>query len=428
MVVNTTSTPQNIAVVGAGIIGVNCALALQLKGHQVTLIDKTGIGEACSKGNAGHFATEQVFPLAQASLLPKLPRMLVDPLGPVAISPKTMFKSLPWFIQFLNNMRPKSAKHVTKALKALNVNAIDYYRPLLEIAGVEHLLTEQGSLLTFESTPIAEIKSTQQTFTGHGVKVDLMTLAQARELEPALKDNITHVLFFPEVGHTIDPQKLCIALAQAAIDRGAKYIQADVLDVQLDDGCSGVVVSRNDAIGNKSRAERISFDKLVLATGAASKSLFKKLGYKLPIQAERGYHCALTHHSLVKRPITSAERKFIMTPMASGLRLAGTVEYADIDAPANYKRADSLYINAQAIVENLPEKQSSPNWMGCRPSLPDSLPVISRATHHNNLFLAVGHHHLGLTQGAITGKLISQLVDNEPTDIDVSPFDIRRFN
>ena len=182
----------------------------------------------------------------------------------------------------------------------------------------------------------------------------------------------------------------------------------------------------------------LKFDTCVVATGAWSKSLLKSLGYSLPIEAERGYSlsCAMASHesSMLSRPVASAERKFIITPMDKVLRLSGTVEYAGLTTAANYQRASMLLKNAKYILARLPEQSSSDNaevnepWVGCRPSLPDSLPVICQAPQHDNIFLALGHQHLGLTQGAITGKLISQLISGEETDIDVSPFCISRFN
>lgn len=410
---------QTIAVIGAGVIGINCALELQSRGYQVTLFDKNGLANECSKGNAGHFATEQVFPLAQASLLPQLPKMLLNPLGPLAISPIHLFKNLPWFFKFLSNMRKKPTLESTKALQALNINAIDYYRPLLAAAKSEHLLNSNGALLVFEKTPLLDIQAIQQQFSAGGVQVKLLNKNETLAIEPGLSDNIQHALFFPDVAHTIEPQKLCIALAELAAQKGMKFSRATISNINVD----------NSHVSFKANNEQVKFNKIVIATGAYSKDLLASIGYNLPIQAERGYHLELTHHESLSRPVTSAERKFIMTPMQNGLRLAGTVEYADMKSQPNYRRAKMLRNNAQAIIKHLPKTRANDyQWMGNRPTLPDSLPVISQATHHNNVYFALGHQHLGLTQGAITGKLIGQIVDNQPTDIDVSPFDIARFN
>ena len=424
---NKNSQKKSIAVVGAGIIGVNCALALQSQGFNVTLIDQQGIGEQCSKNNAGHFATEQVFPLADPSLLWQLPKMLLNPLGPISLSLSYFPKAISWFAQFFNNMRYKYQHKNTLALKALNKNAINYYIPLLNEANAQHLLTSNGSLFVFEKTSLNKIKNIYQHYKSEGIAVELLNKQQLHQLEPNLHNNINYALYFTEVAHTGNPYQLSLALAQLAKDKGMLFKQFSV---------KSITHTRNSVLLSDNSQE-LTFDKLVIATGAWSKDICKQLGYSLPIEAERGYSLDLinTGAELLSRPVASAERKFIITPMPQTLRLAGTVEYAGLHAKANYKRASMLYKNAQFILNKLPiennenSDNAEPNkWMGSRPSLPDSLPVICQAPNQNNIFFALGHQHLGLTQGAITGKLISQLVMQQPTDIDIKPYCISRFN
>lgn len=417
---------KRIAVIGAGIIGVNCALALQNEGFNVTLIDKNAIGEGCSKNNAGHFATEQVFPLADPSLLWQLPKMLLDPFGPISLAPKHLFNALPWFGRFFNNMRTKYRDNNILALKALNKNAIHYYLPLLKEAKANNLISIKGSLLVFEQTPLKRIQKIQLYYQQAGIAVKLLSKEQVHELEPNLHSNINYGLFFTEVAHTINPYQLTIALADLAKSKGAEYKQFEINSIK----------HKPNKITLSDGNTQLSFDKVVIATGAWSKSLCLQLGYYLPIEAERGYSLSVTDATLVvknslTRPVASAERKFIITPMANELRFAGTVEYAGLLAKPNYERAAMLYKNAQFILKNLPNNQKfndANKWMGCRPSLPDSLPVICQAPKQANVFFALGHQHLGLTQGAITGKLISQLVLMQKTEIDTKPFCISRFN
>ena len=412
---------STVAVIGAGIIGINCALALQEQGYQVTLFDKSGIGEECSKGNAGHFATEQVFPLSDPALFWQLPKMLIDPLGPISLSPKYFVKAIPWFAKFMLNMRSRPYQENTKALQALNQHAIDCYKDVLKKAQCEYLITCKGSLLVFESTDITEIKKIHQHYLDAGISVTLLNKVQAMSLEPALNSNITHALYFTDVAHTINPHQLCFALAEYANQLGAKFLRADISDIKQD----------NDSVSITANDEIQVFDKAVIATGAWSKSLMKRLGYKLPIEAERGYHYELSAHQDLNRPVASAERKFIITPMEHSLRLAGTVEYAGLTGKPNYQRAVMLKEHAKHVLKKLPKEQKGAEniqWMGPRPSTPDSLPVICQAPKHKNIFVAAGHQHLGLTQGAITGKLIAQLISKQPTDIDVKPFCLSRFN
>ncbi|TWX69578.1 FAD-binding oxidoreductase [Colwellia demingiae] len=414
---------QTVAVIGAGIIGINCALELQSLGYQVTLLDKEGIGSGCSKGNAGHFATEQVFPLAEFSLLWQMPKLLLDPLGPVALSAKHFIKAIPWFIQFFNNMRPTLRDKNKKALQALNKNAISHYTALLKAAEAEHLISLNGSLLVFESNDRTKVEVMYLHYLTAGIAVKLLDRTQTLELEPNLSGNINYSLYFTDVAHTIDPLALSKTLAEFAMCKGMTFQQTAVTAVTQSQ--TGVTVLTDQ--------QCLHVDHCVIACGAWSKELLKGLNYQLPIEAERGYSLSLpisaTANSPLSRPVASAERRFIITPMENTLRLAGTVEYAGLNTPANYKRAEMLKENAAFILKTLPDsEEKQEKWMGCRPSLPDSLPVICQAPNHDKIFFALGHQHLGLTQGAITGKLIGQLVSGQTTEINVEPFCISRFN
>jgi D-amino-acid dehydrogenase len=392
------------------------------------LIDKIGIGAGCSKANAGHFATEQVFPLADPSLLKQLPKMLFDPLGPIAMSATHVIKAIPWFLQFFNHMRYANRTKNSAALKALNKKAIEYYKPLLKAANAQHLLVSNGSLLVFEKTPYKDIVVMHRHYQEAGINVELLNKDQVLTLEPNLNDDITYALYFTEVAHTEDPFAICVMLADYAISLGLTCLWQAVENI--DKTALGIVI--------KTTNENLYFDQCVVATGAYSKNLLSDLGYHLPIEAERGYSLSVSlaknEVPLLSRPVASAERKFIITPMNRVLRLSGTVEYASLHAKANPKRADMLIESASNILQKLPkyiddiDEQKVERWMGCRPSLPDSLPVICKAPQHKNIFFAIGHQHLGLTQGAITGALIEQLVSGKPTDIDITPYCISRFN
>ncbi len=430
VVSSKTKVQENnkVAVIGAGIVGVNCALALQMQGYQVTLIDKLGIGEGCSKANAGHFATEQVFPLADPSLLTQLPKMLIDPLGPVALSPKHFIKAIPWFLAFFNNMRRTRRIHNSEAIKALNKHAIACYKPILAAANAEHLLVIKGSLLVFENTVYSKISAIHKQYQQAGIEVELLNRLEVLKLEPNLSQKINHALFFKDVAHTPDPLAICLALAEKAENLGMLVKKLNVESV----------AQSNNGVNINTVSEQLFFDHCVVATGAYSKNLLADLGYRLPIEAERGYSLTLAMNEqelpILSRPVASAERKFIITPMDKTLRFSGTVEYAGLFAKANNKRADMLMKSAEKVLVTLPEQSKregnalGERWMGCRPSLPDSLPVICKAPQHSKIYFALGHQHLGLTQGAITGKLISQLINGQTTDIDLSPYCISRFN
>jgi len=416
---------KSVAVIGAGIIGVNCAAELQSRGFNVTLLDKNAIGEGCSKGNAGHFASEQVFPLAEVSLLWQLPKLLFDPLGPVVLSPRYLPKVLPWFLKFIANMLPSKRHTNGEALKTLNKEAINYYLPLLKAAGAQHLLTKNGSLLVFEQASIKDVENQYHHYLEAGIAVKLLNRSQILLLEPNLSETIQFGLYFTDVAHTADPFAICISIAKYAQDKGAKYQQFELKEI----------VHTANKVNLVGEQETLTFDHAVVACGAWSKPILNQLGYNLPIEAERGYSLNLeqTGKPELTRPVASADRRFIMTPMAHGLRLSGTVEFAGLKQKANKQRADMLYQHAEEMLIDIASfdketAKSEQRWLGFRPSLPDSLPVIGQAPNHENIFLALGHQHLGLTQGAITGKLIGQIITKQKTDIDIRPFCISRFN
>ena len=410
---------QQIAVIGAGIIGICSALQLQRAGFTVTLYDEQGLAQGCSKGNAGHFATEQIFPLAHPSLFKKLPAMLFDPLGALRIDWRYAVKVAPWFWKFIRNMPTIKYHAHTEALKALNEQSLAAYERLLKEYKLSHLISKKGSLLTFESTPVAEIENTLKTYQHQGIKVRLLNRDQIQALEPSLSSAIKYALLFEEVAHSVDPQLFCIHLAEQFNKLGGQFCQQKVTEVKQDNNNYQIITEQNIYIANK----------VVIAAGAWSNALLKPLGYHTPLDTERGYHCMADINHGLSRPVASAERSFIMTPMNHGLRIAGTVEFAGLNKKMNNKRALALLPHARALLDESHQPiTAASTWMGYRPSLPDSLPVIGRAPKHHNLYFAFGHQHLGLTQGAVTAELITALCLNHTPNINIQPYCISRFS
>ena len=233
--------------------------------------------------------------------------------------------------------------------------------------------------------------------------------------------DIQAALYFKDVGHSCDPEALALGLYQEFLRLGGRFQQQNVVAIR----------PHSVGVEVKSCGSSLRYSKLVLAAGAWSHTLLAPLGYRIPLEAERGYHLMIEQHNLLSRPVASADRSFIMTPMAGGLRLAGTVEFAGLDAEKNERRAKGLLPHAKALLKGIKKSNDEidehSTWMGCRPSLPDSLPVIGPASKHKNLYLAFGHQHLGLTQGAITAKLITQLIAGHTPELDLRPYSISRF-
>lgn len=415
---NSVDDLGEMTVIGAGIVGLASALYLQRAGFKVSLFDKEAIAAGASQGNAGHFATEQVFPLANPSLLHQLPWMLINPLGPFRIRPTYFHRALPWFMRFLFNMLPERRAHNSQAIKALNEQSIKEMKDLLAFCDCEELLRLNGSLLVFEGNSPLEVEREWRMYRNAGVNVELLTGQQVRELEPSLSEKISHALFFTQVGHTPDPYLICVAIAAKFKALGGVFKVAQV------DAIIGGGERVSVLIDGK---VKVSSNKLLLTAGAWSKPLAKQLGHNVPLEAERGYHLMMPQDAKLSRPVASYNRKLIITPMANGTRLAGTVEFGGLDAPMSPARADCLLPHAKALIPNVFENvPDGARWMGFRPSLPDSLPVIGR-TKVDNIYVSFGHQHLGLTWSAISAKLITETILEKKTSLDMVPYSIERF-
>ncbi|MEW9905627.1 NAD(P)/FAD-dependent oxidoreductase [Pseudomonas putida] len=413
----------DIAVVGAGIVGVACALALSRQGHRVLVLDRDEPGQGASFGNAGHLATEQVFPIADVSILKRLPAMLLDPMGPLRLDWRYLPKALPWFTRLLLNLRQRPYRNSVAALRALNEASLDAWRRLLASTGNTQLLKEDGSLLVFERPESrTAIDALKQKMQAQGVPVDFWDANAVRNVAPQLSESIQGALFFPATGHFIDPHQVVKALVQAAQDNGVHFARQRVEGGRVH--ADGVVLRTDKGEVNARKA--------LIACGAHSAKLTQKLtGKAVPLDTERGYHLMLPNeHDRLPLAVTSLERRFIMTPMQGGLRLAGTVEFAGLERAPNMRRAWQLHRLTEGLFKNALNIEAASTWMGFRPSLPDSLPVIDQACD-GKVLLAFGHQHLGLTQAATTAELVASMTGSVPAGAGqlpaLAPYRLDRF-
>ena len=407
----------DIAVVGAGIIGVACALQLARQGRQVAVIDQQAPGMGASYGNAGHLATEQVFPIADLSILKRLPAMLMDPMGPLRLDWKYMPRALPWFARLLLNLRPAPYQRTVAGIRALNEDSLGAWQRLLHSIDRSQLLREDGSLLVFERAESkAALDALQQRMQQQQVAVEFWSGDAVRKAAPQLSDSIQGGLFFPSTGHFLDPYQVVCELVEAAKALGVQFLQRQVLDAQV--AAQGVTLVTDQG--------PLQASQVLIACGAHSARLTAALtGKKVPLDTERGYHLMLPHEQQrLPFAVTSLERKFIMTPMTGGLRLAGTVEFAGLERPANMQRAWQLHRLSQGLFRQDLSVEGATPWMGFRPSLPDSLPVIDRVCE-GKVLLAFGHQHLGLTQAAVTAEMVGRLVNSE--GMVAEPYRLNRF-
>ncbi|EKT4530752.1 NAD(P)/FAD-dependent oxidoreductase [Pseudomonas sp. CJQ_7] len=393
----------DIAVVGAGIVGVTCALQLTRQGHRVMLVDRQAPGLGASFGNAGHLATEQVFPIADLSILKRLPRMLLDPMGPLRLDWKYLPKAMPWFTRLLLNLRQAPFQRSVAGIRTLNEGSLGAWHRLLGSIGRSELFQEDGSLLVFEKPESRQtLEALRTRMQQQAVPVDFWSAETVREAAPQLSPSLLGGLFFPCTGHFIDPYRVVCELFEAAKASGVRFVQAQVDGGQLHS--AGVSLASDQGMLNARQ--------VLVSCGAHSAKLTAALtGTRVPLDTERGYHLMLPgEHQRLPFAVTSLERKFIMTPMADGLRLAGTVEFAGLQAPPSMQRAWQLHRLSKGLFRHDLSVEGATPWMGFRPSLPDSLPVIDRVCD-GRVLLAFGHQHLGLTQAAVTAEWVGRLAE-----------------
>lgn len=411
--------PKHVVVVGAGVVGLACASVLRQRGRAVTLVDPGAPGEGCSLGNAGCFSRASFVPLGMPGTWKKVPGWLADPAGPLTIPLAYLPRIAPWLWGLQRASTVANVQRIADALRPLMDASLDRWKPLAAWAGVPELVVERGYAWAYESEAAFQGDAFGRRLrVERGVQLEVLTGGAIRELEPGLSPAVTHLVYMPQQGHCPNPLRLSQALAARLRADGARFHAHRALDFRFVDGKVAAVVTD---------AGDVAADAVVIAAGAFSKPLAAKLGSPVPLETERGYHVMLEPAAAAPtRPVMSGEGKFFATPMEGGLRVAGTVELAGLEAPPNYARADVL---AGATRRLFPG--ASPNitsrWMGHRPSLPDSLPVLGRSPRFANAYFAFGHGHVGLTGAAPTAEVVADLVEGRNPFLPVHPFRADRF-
>ena len=413
------SRDTHVTVIGAGIVGVAAALYLQRAQCRVTVLDRGAPGEGCSFGNAGLISPGACVPFGMPDMIWKVPRYLTDPLGPLAIRWAYLPHALPWLLRFLAAGRPERVRHISRAMAALHSRAFEAYAPLLKEARAEDLVRHSGQLYASKQQEGVEgSRLAQELREAAGVKVEVLGADELHQLEPALSPRYRSALFFPENGHSINSFRLVQVLAEQVVRNGGNIVRRTVSGFRFADGRPSAVATD---------AGDMPVDRVVIAARAWSHRLLAMLGTRVPLEAERGYHVMLPDPGVTPRlPVSNRDHGFAATPMENGLRFAGTVEIAGLDAPPDFRRARVLLQHGKEMYPGL-RTAGMTEWMGSRPSLPDGLPVIDVAPNFPSVHLAFGHSHYGLMGAAMTGKLIAELVTGVPPSIDLAPYSVRRF-
>ncbi len=410
---------KSVHVIGAGIVGVACALRLQLNGYRVSMVDPGDPGMGCSYGNAGILQIGACVPVATPGVIRDVPQMLLSADQPLSIRWQYLPRLLPYLVRFIAAARPSEVERISRILSSLLQHAIEGFSPLLEAAGSESMLTKTGELYVYETDRSFDAaKSAHELRKRRGVNVEYLDAIQLRELEPALGPNFKHAAYLTDCVSVRDPYDLTKSFLRAFYEAGGTYLSEKVIGFEGGSGkVDQVITDRN----------KHACDAVVLTAGAWSKPLAKLLGADIPLDSERGYHVRLPNAGVELRvPIISGDYRFGVSNLRSGFRIAGTAELASVDAPPNFARADRLIALAKRMFPDLNAKNID-RWMGCRPSTPDSLPVIGKSTLYDNAVFAFGHGHLGLTMAGITSEFVLNLMQGKSTRVDLVALRPGRF-
>jgi glycine/D-amino acid oxidase-like deaminating enzyme len=410
---------KTVAVVGAGIVGLSCALWLQKKDFTVTLIDPEQPGSGTSSGNACTIADYGCIPVNNPNIFRRLPSLLFSNDSPLTVNHLYALTHLPWLLKFLSNCRPSRVAKITESLGAILQKSYQGLNPLLKLSDSHNLMSQQGCMHLYKTQ--AEFESARisnEIRKQHGAEYSELDRADILHLEPGIKPIFEKGLLFESASHTLNPQSLCTSYFNSFLKNQGQFMSHRVLET-IADGDTVKLQLDN--------AESLVVDHVVIAAGAFSKQIKGSGTHHLPLDTERGYHIQYNNlQAKVNRPISWNQAGFYATPMNEGLRIAGTVEIAGYNPKKNQQNLDYLARKAGEMFD-LPS-QPDQEWLGFRPTLPDALPVIGHSSESKHILLAFGHHHLGLTLSGITGKLISELVNSEPLSLDIAAFSPDRFH
>ena len=414
------STSGTVAVIGAGIVGVSTALRLLRHGRDVVLVDRLEPGEGASFGNAGVLASSSIIPVTVPGLMTKVPSMLLDPLGPLYLRWSYLPRMAPWLLKYLGNATERGVRHVAANMA-----------PLVADSLFEHLRLAEGTAAKarIKTVPYAFVFPDRAAFEAdtlgwglrkeHDIPWEVLEGDAVREAEPELAPKYGCLVRLAHQHGIIDvPGDYIKDLARAFADGGGRIVTA---------GVTGFLRDGERITSLATEAGDIDAETVVVAAGAWSARLLKTLGIDVPLETERGYHIEL--HGVSVKPnhaMMVADGKFVVTPMRNRLRLAGLVEFGGLDAPPSPAPVKTLMKRAEIIFPGL-TYESTTDWLGHRPAVADSLPVMGPVDGHPGLVLAFGHHHVGLTSGPRTGRLIADQIVGRTPNVDLTPYDVKRF-
>ena len=409
---------SNIGIIGAGIQGISNALFLQKKGFNVTIFDRDEPGShAASYGNAGHFSPYASLSLNRTDVLADVPAMLLSSTGPLALKWNYVPKMIPWFMKFVFNTTKNKMMHTAKNMHQILDLALPAYDELFDEIDLEGLVENKGILYIWNEKDLKSRELEIKVRDELGVQQQLVNKKEIHDLEPNIKPFYHGGVYYPYARHARNPKKILLKFFELFLKKGGKFEKQDVKQIEFNDEFPTI----------QTDSQKFDFDKIIIACGAFSKKLTDKLGERIPLDTERGYHIHFKNcDHLLSRPVIFSNRGFGITPMEQGLRVVGTVEFGGLDNPLSKSRIKNLINNAKYMLDDLPEHEDE--WLGFRPTLPDFLPVMGPSKNHKNVFYCFGHHHLGWTLGPISGKIVSGMIARENTNLNLDPYSSLRFS
>ena len=409
----------NVVVIGAGIVGVCVAWQLTRRGAEVTLIDRDAPGLGCSFGNAGALSFGSVAPLAMPGVTRDGLSMLIDPAAPLRIPLDYLPRAAPWLWRFVRAARPEAVRRISAALASLLANSIEKHLEILNEIGAADLVRRSGQLHLYpDDAWLAKDAMSWALRREHGLRVEKLGRADILALEPEVGPDYAMAMFTPDQGMSVNPYRQVTAIADDFAGRGGRIVRDRVVAIELADDRVAAV-----------RGEAASYPcaHAVVCAGAWSTQLLADLGYRIPLESQRGYHVTIASPGIaVTRTVSAADRKVFLTPMEDGLRVAGTVEFGGLTRPPTRRRAEFLVRDLKRVFPRAQIPADWSFWMGHRPCLPDSLPVIG-SSRHRGLWFNFGHGHLGLTMSAKSGEVVARAICREPSNLDLAPFSFARF-
>lgn len=410
---------MQVVVIGAGVIGLSVALMAQGRGLSVTVIDREGPAAGASAGNAGAFAFTDILPLASPGIMRKAPGWLIDPLGPLSVPPAYVVKIAPWLWRFWRACSPSAVRASTDAQTALMDLSKAELEPFLAATGTAGMLFRRGNLQVYEGE--TEFRASLPGWAArerHGIEFRHMGPEEMAAVQPGLSPRFTHGTFTPGWYSIADPKLYVLALAGRFRAAGGVLRVAEV---------AGLSPLERGARVHLAGGDVVDAGKVVLSAGAFSHRIARTLGERIPLETERGYNTTLPEDALdLRTQVTFGGHGFVISRLTTGIRVGGAVELGGLDLPANFRRSEAMLRKAKAFLPGL-RTEGGVQWMGFRPSLPDSLPAIGPSRAARDVIHAFGHGHLGLTQSAGTARIVADLLTGAAPPVDLSPFNPHRF-